>query len=227
VPSLHIAGASDLGRARRDNQDRWLVDAAQGVCLVADGMGGAPAGAVAAQLVLDHLPAALRQHQAELADLAAPAALRGATEALGRVNDEAHWYAEEHPEVRGMGSTVVLALVRGRWALIAHVGDSRAYRWRAGAIERLTADHADDQGRLTQCVGTYGPIQAAARAVALEPGDRLLLCTDGLTNLLDDAAIGALLGGRGAPAAICRALIDAANASGGLDNITVIVAQVC
>ena len=143
------------------------------------------------------------------------------------------------------GSTIVLVLVRGRRALVAHLGDSRVYLFRAGRLRRLTRDHSHveemvDRGLLTpeeaarsrsnggptRYLGMWGEPEADLTLLDLLPGDRLLLCSDGLTGMLADDELAVILGQEPSPAGACRRLIDAANAAGGLDNITALVLAV-
>jgi protein phosphatase len=233
---LRAAGRSDLGLVRPGNEDAWLVDPAAGLYVVADGLGGHPGGEVAARLAVERLPPLLRDAPFD------PWTLRAALVAL---NAQLADHARRYPELDGMGTTVVTALVCGDRAAIGHVGDSRAYQHRQGRLARLTKDHSvveelldagsidqaqavvhPQRSQLTQCVGACGPVVPSVRTVELAAGDRLLLCTDGLTTMLEDAAIERLLARHADPDAACTALIDAALAAGGLDNVTVVVVDV-
>ena len=142
----------------------------------------------------------------------------------------------------GLGATLVVALVRDQYALLAHLGDSRIYFMRDEQMEPLTRDHsrveefvglgkltreeADqlrDNGGPTRFIGMTDKAVAEARLIELRAGDRLLLCSDGLTAMLDDMTIARNLSAHPNPTIACRALVDAANAAGGEDNITVLI----
>jgi len=151
--------------------------------------------------------------------------------------------AQEDPALQGMGTTVVLALLYQNHAYIAHVGDSRLYCFRDGALSQLTRDHSFiqellDQGKIskdeakvhpskniiTRAVGVQWDVELDFHVLELCPGDRLLLCTDGLSNACSDAEIAALLGSRPAEEA-AEELIRSANRSGGHDNVTVVIVE--
>jgi protein phosphatase len=238
------AGRTDRGRVRTQNEDRWHADPLLGLFLVADGMGGRFAGALAAQKVVDRLPALV---QASLAGVEVPSAraTERLSEVLTELSEQVRQESEGQPGLEGMGATVVLALVRQAWSLIAHLGDSRAYLLRAGCLEQLTKDHTIVQllleigeisqeeaphhparSQVTRYVGMPGEVLPDVQTVELCPGDRLLLCSDGLTGMVDDAAILAILQKKRVPATLCRHLVLAANAAGGIDNITAVVVAV-
>lgn len=241
MSGLRHAGRTHVGRVRDRNEDNWAADEALGLYVVSDGIGGAPAGEVAAERVVTALPRLVGQHVSAPAGDGAEDELRAALAAL---NDELRDGGRDDPGLRGMGATVVAALVAPETpaALIGHLGDSRAYRWRAGAVQRLTSDHSLAQAlvdageisaaaavghpasaQLLRHVGMAGDALPDVRQVELAAGDRLLLCSDGLTGLVDDAGIAALLAEHTDPGDACQALVDAANEAGGHDNITVLV----
>jgi serine/threonine protein phosphatase PrpC len=162
--------------------------------------------------------------------------------ALCELSNRVRSEAKGEAGIEGLGATVVLALIRDASALIAHMGDSRAYLLRGGQIQQLTKDHSivqllieageispkqahnhPSRGRLTRSVGMDGEPLPEAQFVALKPGDRLMLCTDGLTGMLAHKKIRSLLDGGLEPEPTCQRLIDKANAAGGHDNITAVV----
>lgn len=224
---LDSAATSHVGHVRERNEDAFLFDPERGLFVVADGLGGHPAGDVASRVAvaaLDRLLDAAALQASDDLPAALASALTGAHEAVIGA-------ARGHPERRQMGTTAVVAFVPpdGATAAVAHAGDSRAYLVRDGALERLTVDHVAPSfyGRsLTQALGTEGPLAPDAASVALHHGDRLLLCSDGLTDMIDDERI-ADIAAAGAPAeATCQRLVEAALDRGGIDNVTVIVVDV-
>jgi PPM family protein phosphatase len=218
---VRVAVRSEIGHVRRRNEDAWLTlpaaDGKSGVVVVADGMGGHPAGDVASMVAIEAL-------EAELAGLAAggaaepgPVLLAAAATAHAAVLDA----AEGRPDRRDMGTTVVVGYVTPTEGIVTHVGDSRAYLVRRGSALPLTRDHGD-HGYLSAALGLDLPARPEYAAIDFAPGDRLVLCTDGLTGEIDDSAIADLALDGDADAA-CDRLVDAALDAGGHDNVTVIV----
>ena len=203
---------------RRRNEDALLVAGEAGVFVVADGLGGHPAGDVASATAVRRIREVLAGPDAD--DLPADPAERlvsALVEAHAAVADEA---LRERGRA-GMGTTAVVVQVTAETAWVAHVGDSRCYLLHDGRLEQVTRDHSV-AGYLTQALGLDGGIQPDLEAVRLSPGDRLLLCTDGLTNMVDDGEVAALLGSGTAQDA-CDRLTEAALAAGGVDNVTTVV----
>ncbi len=238
------AGCTDVGRQRSSNDDRWAADPAQCLYIVADGVATASHGALAAQLVTERLPAYLAHHLSS-DDFGNPDAAPQLGKALGQLSDDLHAQAQTDPELTGSATTGVVAVVTTTCALIAHLGDSRAYLYRDNQLHRLTRDHSimqtlidaggitpeqvvDHPSRsvITKHVGMTPPASPGVGAVNLAPGDRLLLCTDGLHGVVDEASLIGILGAYPDPAQACTALIDAANEGGGPDNITVLVINI-
>jgi PPM family protein phosphatase len=238
MSTISHAALSDPGRTHDENQDRWLVSSEQGLYLVSDGM----AEDVSPQLVVDTLPGLLETALAGVEDLSDPRAAEGVRSAIAQVSRKV--YAESERRYDMLGATIVLALVRGGQALVAHLGDSRAYLLRAGALEPLTRDHSQlehmialgwikpeerswrGNGGPTRYAGMRADAEADVRVLELRPGDRLLLCSDGLTAMLDDDEIAPLLAPPRTPEQACERLVAEANRSGGKDNITVVVVAV-
>jgi protein phosphatase len=213
--------------------------------IVADGMGGALAGALAAQVVAEALAALLRRRMVGVSDLTAPDAGERLLAAVAELSAQVRKESRGQPGLDGMGATVVVALVRAGQALIAHLGDSRAYRWRPGSLEPLTRDHSllqllldcgeitpheaaehPARGQLTRYVGMEEEALPEARALTLDSGDRLLLCSDGLTGMLSDRELLAILNEDLALDQACHRLVAAANAAGGVDNVTALLVEV-
>ncbi|MCI0463321.1 MAG: protein phosphatase 2C domain-containing protein [Gemmataceae bacterium] len=231
------AALSDPGR-KQENQDRLLIDPDQGLYLVSDGM----AESLSPQLVVERLPELLRESLAGVRGLADEHAPRCVRWALTEISQQVR--AERDQRMDMLGATIVLALVRDRQALIAHLGDSRAYLLREGKLQRLTCDHSFVQrlldlgwlnaeearqrgnGGPTRYAGMHGVAEADVRHVELLAGDRLLLCSDGLTELVSDEALAPLLNRELTPQQSCEQLVGAANQAGGDDNITVVVLDV-
>ncbi len=237
-------GASDTGRVRRGNEDAFLVDAERGIFLVADGMGGHAAGEIASRI-------AARTSGKVLAR-ALDAGSRGEelTAALVAAFHTAHSEivrcCAERPRTRGMGTTLTLCLLTPDGICrLGHVGDSRAYRLRDGIFEQLTTDHTWVQqeveaGRLPSAAVRTHPLSHILTRVLIaevreepdlfsfpvQPGTVLLLASDGLTGMLDDAEIASILQQDLPLRELTAALIGAANDRGGVDNITVVLVRI-
>jgi len=239
---LVFAGLTDTGLLRKENQDKWLADEQLGLFLVADGMGGAFAGELASRIVVETLPLALRKKMRRYKGLSKPKAQECLRNALAEISNTLRAQSQNQPGLHGMGATVVLALVRGAQALLAHLGDSRCYLLRGGKLECLTKDHTliqllldtgeikpDEAAthparhKLTRFVGMPDEAQPDVRPLELAAGDTLLLCSDGLHGMLGDTDVLAILTASPNPEESCRRLVAAANAAGGKDNITVLV----
>ncbi|MEP6760527.1 MAG: protein phosphatase 2C domain-containing protein [Sporichthyaceae bacterium] len=213
---MDVGYRSEIGNVRKRNEDALLVEPETGVYAVADGMGGHPAGDVASALVIAGLKEFLSGY-----DGLHPATT--VSEALEEAHTAVLAAAQDEPARRGMGSTAVLALVTADEAWVGHVGDSRCYLLGSGeALRAITADHGAG-GYLTQALGLERGIAPDVAQVPLSAGDRLLLCTDGLTNMVDDALILAILRENAGAQAAADALTAAALAAGGVDNVTTVV----
>lgn len=235
-------GLSETGRVRPNNEDAWTADAKEGLYLAADGMGGHAAGEVAAHMAVVSLVELFQEKRGLFVSPDSPETRDSAAGLLETVNQKIYTAGVKHPDQRGMGSTVVLCLVRKKKALIAHVGDSRAYLYRAGQLSRLTKDHSvfqelNDRGlasenerrghparfQLTQCLGQGQKISPGISILTIIPGDRILLCTDGLHDMVGDNLIQNILLRHDDLQQACEALAAEANRAGGLDNITVLL----
>lgn len=263
---LASAAHSHPGLKRRLNEDSYAARADLGLFVVADGMGGHAAGEVASRVAVDTIVEFIESTVAADENWTWPFGFDPALgldgtrlkAALRLANRQISARAADSAELRGMATTVAGVLVRRRTlpqggsamlpALVAHVGDSRAYLWRQGTLERLTRDHSwvEEQitaGTLTASSAREHPWrnlvtralsggtdpEADITPLALERGDRVLICSDGLFTVVPDDRIAELLAQRGPggePPAICEALVDAANRAGGPDNITVILVEV-
>jgi protein phosphatase len=238
------AGATHTGRRRRGNEDAYRLDADRGIFLVADGMGGHAAGEVASGIT----SATAERVLAAAAD--AGAAGEGWGEALRAAAREAHdeisHCCSDDPRKEGMGTTLTACVLEPDGAChIGHIGDSRAYLLRDGALLQLTSDHTwvrreVDAGRVPPEEADKHPLaHILTRVLSAElspeidlvttpllPGDLLLLATDGLYNMVPDPTILSLLSADDSLPAIASTLITAANRAGGVDNITVVLVRV-
>ncbi|HPC82192.1 MAG TPA: protein phosphatase 2C domain-containing protein [Thermoanaerobaculaceae bacterium] len=236
--SLAVGALSHIGLVRRENQDRmgrFRTPQAE-VFVVADGMGGHKGGAQAAAMVLEGLEKALRARPQ-------PRSIRAALRAAASEVNSAVCAAATSgdPTTDHMGSTAVLLVVRGREVLVGHLGDSRAYLWRGGRLRQLTRDHTwvqqlVDQNLLTEEEARHHPEAsvlahafgrqselaiALSPALAIRRGDAVLLCSDGLSGYVEADEIAAILASHEDPQRATEALVEAALATGGHDNITV------
>jgi serine/threonine protein phosphatase PrpC len=242
--ATHISAAckSDVGKVRDHNEDACLVDMENSLFIVSDGMGGAQAGELASKVVVEVLPKIINKRIKKLKNPSLKSiklSLRdGIMEFSGRLRDK----SADQMGLKGMGATVVLVLLRGGKAYIVNMGDSRAYLYRKYRLKQLTEDHSvvgillrngditrDEakthpaRGRLSRYVGMEGEVYPDVRTLGMKAGDRLLLCSDGLTNMVSDDEIALVLAEGSDPQSACEALVKAANSAGGADNITVIV----
>ena len=232
---LRAAGLTDVGRARERNEDAYFVG--RSVFAVADGLGGHKAGEVASRLALSPIEAADESGSRRAAHHIA--------EAVRRSNRAVHERAQGDPDVKGMATTLTAVAIHDGIAHLAHVGDSRCYLLRGGAITQLSRDHtlvarmvADgkltpaeaeqhpQRSVLTRALGHEREVDVQTQNVVLSSGDRLLLCSDGLSGILSDDELLRLSNSGSDLDEICRALIEEANARGGPDNITAIVVDV-
>jgi protein phosphatase len=226
-----MGAATDVGRVRDGNEDAYLVDDAMGLVAVADGMGGHRAGEVASATALEALRAAITSGHP----------LR---ESIEDANDAVFTKSRSDQDLHGMGTTLTAAtLVTGGTLLVGHVGDSRAYLLHDGELRQVTVDHslveelvregrltADEaavhpqRSSITRALGVDASVEVDVYPVELVPGDRLLLCSDGLTGMVQPDDIAATLRRESDPNRAAAQLVDAANLAGGEDNITVVVA---
>ncbi|MCU0621250.1 MAG: protein phosphatase 2C domain-containing protein [Gemmatimonadales bacterium] len=260
---LDVFARTDLGRTRDHNEDTFLVaDLSRAraglepgvrahevgrrgsLLMVADGMGGAAAGEVASSMAAEHIFAHLVDHD-EDGGLDIEQFARRLSEAVDRANSLIHAYALEHPDVRGMGTTVTAAGIHEGQLVLAQVGDSRAYLVRGGRAFQLTKDQSltqrlVDAGELTeeeaelsarrniilQALGPDPRVKVVVSLDVLHRDDLIVLCSDGLSNVVRREEIAQLASRLDDLSALCDALIGVANERGGPDNITVVAARV-
>ncbi|MEY4414375.1 MAG: hypothetical protein RIQ53_1668 [Pseudomonadota bacterium] len=244
--SFEFFHAVDTGRARTNNEDSVALDETHGLAVLADGMGGYNAGEVASSMATSFIRNELGRWLAEAGAKAGDADIRRAMEiCVDNANRAIFNAANANPQYAGMGTTLVVAAFREQQLRVGHVGDSRAYRWRGGQLVQITRDHSLLQEQID--AGLITPEQAAfsanknlvTRAVGVEdtvllethvhdtqPGDTYLMCSDGLSDMLDDGTMARILQSHTTLPEAGRALIDAANDAGGRDNIAVILIRV-
>jgi protein phosphatase len=245
---LNVGAGSHTGRVRALNEDAYMLRADEGLFLVCDGMGGAPAGEVASQMAVDAIVRELGDHTPAppVSDERGylPHTTRLA-EVVRRSNEVIYDQAQKDPRQAGMGTTVVGAWIGQHVVSIAHVGDSRAYLWHGGRLEALTRDHSlgeahiaaglieevrrlpvEHQNALVRVLGREPDVEVDLKEVPVQPGDYVLLCSDGLTRMVPEYLVARAFQEFREPQRICDFLIAAANDSGGADNITVVVVEV-
>ena len=247
---LRVGAGTHSGRVRDMNEDAYMLRADEGLFIVCDGMGGAPAGEVASRIAVEAIGRQLSGSDANGAEPTRgergylPQTNRLA-DVVRRSNEVIYDQAQKNPSHAGMGTTLVGAWIRQRVVSIAHVGDSRAYLWHDHRLEPLTRDHslgeahipagrleelrrlpAEDQHALLRVLGREPDVEVDLKEVPLQPGDYVLLCSDGLTRMVPEFVLARAFDELREPQRICDALIAAANSNGGADNITVVVVEV-
>lgn len=249
IRAQKYAGLTDIGRVRATNQDSWGVCPRQSLFVVADGVACSTDGALAAALVVELLPTYVSRHL-QPDDLDSEAPLSGSkADLLGRAIveycDDFRAFAATDDRAAGANTTVVAVVVAGTRALVAHLGDSRAYLFRDQQLQQITRDHSViqdmiDAGEvsieeaerhparaiLTRHVAMFPRALPDAAAVDLKPGDRILLSSDGLHGVVDDPSLAQILDSHPDPADACEALIAAALQAGGPDNVTGVVVDI-
>jgi len=236
MPTLDAWGASDPGLVRQNNEDSWFVDPRLRVAVVADGMGGASCGEVASAITVDVVIDRLRQSLLE----AQPE--EAVQEAIREANRCVLARSRSEESCSGMGSTVVVAFWQLPQLFIANVGDSRAYLWRDGCLSQLSYDQTlvnelrvrfglseeevanfPHKSVLTMAVGTTADVLIRTAEATLQPGDLVLLCSDGLSGPVPEPAIAATLSREVPLADQVTRLINQAHSFGAPDNVTAIL----
>jgi len=226
--NVAVGAASDIGQVREGNEDSYLVIAP--LYAVADGMGGHRGGEVASNLALETVQTLFEQGSGTLA------------EQVEQANRAVFDRSQKDRSVSGMGTTLTAALIDGGRVHLAHVGDSRAYLFRAGELSLLTEDHTlvhkmvvegeiteeeaethPHRSILTRALGVDAAVQVDESDVEVAGGDRILLCSDGLTGMVSDEQIREILGRNPDPQPAVDELVKEANRAGGIDNITAVI----
>ncbi len=249
---VRFAVASDVGRVRTNNEDSFLADPDLGIFAVADGMGGHASGEVASRLAVESLSESLARARQEkdanlsadhTAILSSPANLL--VNSIRLANQKIYKSAQENKEYKGMGTTLVAVYFSTTPSLVAHVGDSRLYHLRGQAVRQITEDHSwvweqykqgliareaiatsPHKNIVTRALGIQPTVDVDIQDLELERGDFLLLCSDGLSDLVRDEEM--IVASRNAKdlERHCNGLVRLANSRGGKDNITVLLIQV-
>ena len=240
--ALRAAADSDAGLLRDVNEDRIHVDLTRGLFLVIDGVGGHPAGGTAADLALSTIRSRLERETGAIADRA--------REAIALANNEIHRAAELRPEWNGMACVLTLVIVDDGCAVVGHVGDTRLYKLRHDRIDKITRDHSpvgerEDSNELSELEAMHHPRRNEVyrdvgsdphqpddadfidvSEIAFEPDAALLLCSDGLTDLVDSSALYDIIRRfAGQPDLVVKELIGAANVAGGKDNVSAVYVE--
>src|SRR5262245_27501145 len=252
MPSIEAFGLTDVGRKRKHNEDAFALDVADGLFIVADGMGGHAAGEAAARITVETISefiAATRQKEEATWPFKYDHSLdlnsNRLAIAIEKANERVMAAVAAQPWLKGMGTTVVAGLLNEKILSLAHVGDSRAYLYRGGTLRRLTDDHSwvheqvaagiltEDEAKshplknvVTRALGGGPLVSADLQELSFSARDRYLFCSDGLTTMLGDEEIEELAAAQEDPQELCRQLVDLANEKGGVDNITVVVMRV-
>jgi protein phosphatase len=250
-------GVSDVGMKRADNEDRFICNDELSLYAVADGMGGHAAGEIASETAIAAVACrieALSEPTTDAEDTpivsersqGAGEYLTVFEESVQEANRTVYEMSQHNSHLQGMGTTFTGLWLRDGKAVVAHVGDSRLYLLRGTELRILTTDHSwvneqlqrnlitEEEARthrwrnvITRAIGNKLDLQVDMHIVSLHPGDRLLLCSDGLTNMVNDAEIGtALYEMSDEVSATCADLVEQARAAGGDDNITVVILKV-
>jgi protein phosphatase len=234
-----LVGQTDIGRRRENNEDAFVVSEELGFCLATDGMGGAAAGEMASRIFVETTVEVFTALQATSQE----ATVNCVRHAFGLSNHKILTQATSCPENKGMGCTAELLAFHDDGFVLGHVGDSRTYRFRRGRLEQLTEDHTlvqqqfaegliDAQGArshplrnvILRAVGLQDDLSLDLLQGRLVPEDIILLCSDGLSDMLTDEQISDVLATGTDISTIAATLIERANAAGGDDNITVVMA---
>ena len=238
---MKISSLTDIGNTREMNQD-YLYSSEESVgklpnlFLVADGMGGHKAGEFASRYVVEHIVRSIKGSKEE-------EAVRILSESIETANRKLKEYADAHQQMRGMGTTIVAAVIQGRTLLLANVGDSRLYivgdeitqvtqdhslvqeMVRLGQMDPQSAKNHPDKNIITRAVGVSEKVKIDIFERQLRAGEYIILCSDGLTNMVEDSVILQILHGAGSLSDKAERLIELANKNGGKDNITVIIIE--
>lgn len=236
---------TDTGRARENNEDSVAIKEAAGLAVLADGMGGYNAGEVASGMTTAFISSELGRWLGEAGEQAKPREVKRAIEiCVDNANRSVYNAANSNPSYSGMGTTLVIGVFHGRNAILGHIGDSRAYRYRDGCLTQVTRDHsllqeqldagliteeeaatASHRNLVTRALGVDPAVAVEFTELDVQEGDLYLMCSDGLSDMIDDRTMEGLLLNGGTLPSLAGQLISAANNNGGRDNISVILVR--
>jgi serine/threonine protein phosphatase PrpC len=250
--ALQIVSHTDAGMVRAHNEDAVVADAAHGIVVLADGMGGYNAGEVASGMATTVIATEVAQALASVnpqeldPQTRRPRAEKLLRDQILKANTSIHQAAQSQPQYSGMGTTLVTCLFYDNRMMVAHLGDSRLYRMRDGALTQVTRDHsllqeqidsglitpeqaktAQHRNLVTKALGIDPVVEPEIREYRTAPGDIYLLCSDGLCDMVSDEDIGMALEALGANLELAaQQLVQMANDNGGRDNVSVILVRV-
>ncbi len=236
-----IFGLTDMGKIRDNNEDFFVINPEIGIYIVADGMGGHNAGEVASEEACKIVLSYFKNHLNEIKFVDGKDLEDTFWTAMQKANTMVLSMARENTQYRGMGTTLIVALIHEEYLYVSHVGDVRAYLWHQGNLDQLTEDHSvvwqlvkageitkeearlsNMKNQITQAVGIGPTIVPSFENWTFEQGDKLMLCSDGLWDMLADKQIADIMGSGKTAKEITENLVIKANEAGGHDNITVI-----
>ncbi len=237
--------STDPGLARENNEDSVAIDEPTRLGILADGMGGYNAGEIASGMATTFIKSELGRWLAQAGRHANAREVRRAMEiCVDNANRSIFNAANSNPQYSGMGTTLVLGVFQDGRLMLGHIGDSRCYRLRGDEFTQITKDHSllqeqmdaglitaeqaatsSNKNLVTRALGVEDAVLLEVNEHKVEPGDLFLMCSDGLSDMVDDEGIGKILGNEGPLEQKAAQLIDAANANGGRDNISILMAQ--
>lgn len=240
---VHAVGLTDVGRVRSINQDSFHLIKDKNISIVADGMGGHAAGDQASKIAVKTITEILEGYDFQSEDGESGMSIEELVRyALQEANEQILLASLSNQHLQGMGTTAIVAVENQGKLYLGHVGDSRTYLVRNQKISQITEDHSVVQqlvkagaiseaeaevhpykNVITRCLGMQANVEPDTLEMVLEPGDRILMCSDGLSNMVSDATLEQLINETETPESTCQKLIDLANENGGTDNITAVL----
>lgn len=237
--------STDPGLARENNEDSVAIDEPTRLGILADGMGGYNAGEIASGMATTFIKSELGRWLAQAGRHANAREVRRAMEiCVDNANRSIFNAANSNPQYSGMGTTLVLGVFQDGRLMLGHIGDSRCYRLRGVELTQITKDHSllqeqmdaglitpeqaatsSNKNLVTRALGVEDAVLLEVNEHKVEAGDLFLMCSDGLSDMVDDEGIGKIMGNEGPLEQKAAQLIDAANANGGRDNISILMAQ--
>jgi PPM family protein phosphatase len=245
IMNYEFCTRTDSGLARENNEDSVTVDEPSGLGILADGMGGYNAGEIASGMATTFIKSELGRWLSQAGRHANAREVRRAMEiCVDNANRSIFNAANSNPQYSGMGTTLVLGVFQDERLMLGHIGDSRCYRLRGGELSQITKDHSllqeqmdaglitaeqaatsNNKNLVTRALGVEDAVLLEVNEQRVDPGDIYLMCSDGLSDMVDDEVIGRILASESPLEQKAVQLIDAANANGGRDNISVLIAQ--